>query len=120
MINSYRHKLTDLVFNDDMMRQQLTCLQTEAYLCQVFIISADLIRVNIISPSPIVLGSNMQVKCAASTVGGIGVFYNQYYIRDLMQIRLKVTHNNKKDVLAAYDPMIEHVIPDFVKVSNLM
>ena len=59
----------------------------------------------------------MQVRCAASTVGGPGVFSNIGFRRILSKIRLRV---NETDVLAIYDPLQEIAFPLRVKVSNWM
>ena len=65
----------------------------------VLIISTATRYANMITSSPVELGSDMEVTCAASTVGGPQVFTCLGKDRALGRIRLIV---NKTDILANY------------------
>ena len=67
-----------------------------------------------ITSSPIEIGSDMEVTCAASTVGGPEVFPGLTPIRLVRSVRLIA---NKTDVLATYLPATGTHTPSLEKVN---
>ena len=83
-------------------------------MCKYFIISAAFGQLSIVTPSPVEIGSEMTVKCAASTVGGVGVFTHLGTLRIVRKLSLKVSDT---ETWAQYAPLER--IANLKKVSNL-
>ena len=67
-----------------------------------------------ITPRPVKIGSEMTVRCAADTVGGVQVFTDlDKTKRYVHKIHLKVSET---EIWASYSPADAY--PDYIKVIN--